>query len=71
MLGSEWPYCITLHREDWMEVQEWCTANIGEFDQTWYKMGIDPAEYILNGDRRTTWFFKHKQDAILFALKWR
>ena len=70
MLGPEWQHCIILDREDWPDIQDWCVANIGEFDQAWYKLGIDPLANMA-GDRRTTWFFKRKQDAILFALKWR
>lgn len=70
MLGLEWQHCIILDRDDWPKIQDWCVANLGKFDQTWYKLGIDPMAH-LNGDRRTTWFFKHKKDAILFALKWR
>jgi hypothetical protein len=70
MLGPEWEHCIILNRDDWPEIQEWCVANIGEFDQDWYKMGIDPMAHIF-GDQRTSWFFKRKADAILFALRWR
>ena len=70
MLGPEWQHCIVLDRDDWPEIQDWCVANLGEFDQAWYKLGIDPMAH-LDGNRQTTWFFKRKQDAILFALRWR
>ena len=71
MMGPEWKYCINLDRDDWDDIQTWCMKYIGEFDQSWYKLGIDPADYIVNGNRRTTWFFKREVDAIMFALKWR
>jgi hypothetical protein len=70
MLGPEWPYRVTLDREDWEEIQNWCLVNIGDFDQFWYKLGIDPLAYMV-GDRQTTWFFKREEDAIMFTLKWR
>lgn len=70
ILGPEWKHCIVLNRDNWPEIQDWCVANIGEFDQAWYKLGIDPMAHMI-GDRRTTWFFKREVDAILFALKWR
>ena len=70
MIDAEWQHCIILNRNDWPQIQDWCVTNIGEFDKDWYKLGIDPMVHII-GDQRTTWFFKRKQDAILFALKWR
>ena len=65
-----WPYRITIYRSDWYEVQCWCEIYIGEFDRDWYKLGIDPAEYIVNGETRTTWYFRREDHAILFKLKW-
>ena len=70
MMGPEWKHCINLERDDWPEIQDWCVKYIGEFDQAWYKLGIDPLAH-LEGNRRTTWFFKREVDAIMFALRWR
>lgn len=67
---DQWPYRITIYRHDWDVVQAWCKVYIGEFDQDWYKLGIDPAEYIMYGDNRTTWLFKREKDAVLFKLRW-
>lgn len=69
MMGPDWPYYIMLDRDDWPDIQDWCVVNIGEFDQAWYKLGIDPLAH-LEGDRRTHWFFKQQKHATLFALRW-
>lgn len=65
-----WPYHITIQRQDFDVVEQWCEASFGEFGQRWYKLGVDPAVYILEGDYRTQWYFKTKQDAVFFKLKW-
>ncbi len=70
IMGPEWPYRVTLYRDDWDVVQDWCLNNLGEFDQAWYKLGIDPAEFIMYGDRRTVWYFKREADAMFFRLRW-
>lgn len=70
-MDDRFPYLIVLERDDWDVIQDWCVANIGEFDDTWYKLGIDPAALLVSGDRRTSWFFKNERDAIMFALRWR
>lgn len=67
---SEWPYHITIENPDWYEVQLWCEATIGEFDCDWYKLGIDPAEYVIDGRTRTTWLFRKHEHAVMFKLKW-
>ena len=69
-MNPEWKYRITLETPEWYEIQEWCEVNIGEFDRDWYKLGIDPAEYIIEGRTRTTWYFKQEKHAIDFSLRW-
>ena len=54
---------------DWYAAQEWCKENVGEFDVDWYKLGIDPAAYLM-GDHTTTWLFKDEEKMFLFALRW-
>lgn len=70
MVMNDWPYCITIENPDWYEVQLWCESTIGEFDRDWYKLGIDPAEYVIDGRTRTTWLFRKHEHAVLFKLKW-
>ena len=70
ILGPEWKYHVTIRNEDWEAAQAWCNHYIGKFDEDWYKLGIDPAEYILFGETRTTWYFKREEDIVLFMLKW-
>ena len=67
---QDWPYHITIENPDWYSAQLWCEANIGEFDRDWYKLGIDPAEYVIDGRTRTTWYFRQHEHAVLFKLRW-
>ncbi len=69
-MSPEWKYKITLETPDWYEIEQWCRAYIGEFDQDWYKLGIDPAEFIFEGRTRTVWYFKQKRHAVEFSLRW-
>lgn len=70
MLEPDWPYCITIHEPNWVDVEQWCNDYIGQFDQDWYKLGIDPAESLITNNIHTTWYFKNQKDIILFELKW-
>jgi hypothetical protein len=70
IMTPDWQYCIKLTTPDWPAVEQWCLVNLGEFDDTWYKLGIDPAEYLNSGSTRSVWYFKNEKDAVLFALKW-
>ena len=67
---KDWPYRVEICTSDWYPVQLWCEQIIGEFDQDWYKLGIDPAEYVIDGRTRSTWYFKREQDAVMFKLRW-
>ncbi len=69
-MSPDWKYKITLERSDWIDIQYWCEAYIGEFDKDWYKLGIDPAEYVIEGRTRTTWLFKQERHAVEFSLRW-
>ena len=64
------PHRVVIERMDWDIIEQWCVANIGEFDQTWYKLGIDTADWVINGNHKTQWFFKRQQDATFFKLRW-
>jgi hypothetical protein len=66
----EWPYiCYTRH--PYPEVQKWCEVNIGEFDQTWYKLGEDIMAMSMNPSTyKSTYMFRREADAIMFKLRW-
>lgn len=65
----EWPYiCYTSH--SWPEVCDWCRANIGEFDQHWYKLGEDIAAQSIYTDYKSTYMFRDERHAVLFKLRW-
>ena len=69
-MSPEWKYHITIENPNWYDAQRWCETYIGEFDKDWYKLGIDPAEYIIDGRTRTTWYFKNEKDANWFMMRW-
>ena len=65
----DWPYiCYTSHA--WPEVCDWCRANIGEFDQEWYKLGEDIAAQSIYSDYKSTYMFRDERHAVLFRLRW-
>ena len=70
VMTPDWKYCITLYRADWPTIEQWCVANLGDFDDTWYKLGIDIAQQVVDGRVKTIWYFKQNHYAVLFALKW-
>jgi hypothetical protein len=66
---SDWPHvCYTSH--PWPEVCDWCRANIGEFDQEWYKLGEDIAAQSIYIDYKSTYLFRDERHAVLFKLRW-
>ena len=69
-MTPDWQYRITLETPDWVEIEQWCWVNLGKFDVAWYKLGIDPAEYLATGRTRTVWYFRTAGDAELFAQRW-
>jgi hypothetical protein len=69
-MSPEWKYHITVKNPDWYAIRLWCEAVIGEFDQDWYKLGINPTQHIIDGLTQTTWYFKQEKHAILFKLRW-
>lgn len=67
---KDWPYRVEICTSDWYPVQLWCEQTIGEFDQDWYKLGVDLAEMLDNGLMRTVWLFRREDHAMLFRLRW-
>ena len=57
--------------EHWTEVDQWCNDNIGAWNESWYKLGIDPAaEIFADIKTRSTYLFKNEHDRLLFILRW-
>lgn len=67
-IEARFPYeCRT--KWTWTEVADWCEANVGRFDQDWYRYGTD----IMSGiDTPVTdiYRFRTEQAAVLFRLRW-
>jgi hypothetical protein len=56
---------------EWPEVDQWCNNNIGLWNETWYKLGMDPMAGIVEGiETRSTYLFKNEHDRLLFILRW-
>lgn len=70
-MNPEWKYHITLNTPDYYPIECWCETYIGEFNKDWYKLGTDPAVYIMEGKTETVWYFKNEKDIILFQLRWK
>lgn len=70
LLDPKWKYKIILDNTNWPEIQDWCEKYIGEFDKDWYKLGIDPMEFLLDDEIKTTWLFKEEEKAVFFMLRW-
>ena len=68
-LELRFPYeCFT--RWTWTEVAGWCEANIGRFDQDWYRLGTDIATGVVGWEPFDHYRFRTEQAAILFRLRW-
>jgi hypothetical protein len=53
----------------YIEVEQWCLDNIGEWNETWYKLGQDIAMVAI-GYHESHYYFSDEKSAILFKLKW-
>lgn len=64
---------VVIYNDDWHKAEAWCEQNIGKFNITWYKLGIDPLEMMMRptgAETKTVWYFLREQDATMFKLKW-
>ena len=53
----------------YIEVEQWCLDNIGEWNVTWYKFAQDIA-MVAMGNNISQYYFADEQSAVLFKLKW-
>jgi hypothetical protein len=54
----------------YIDVEEWCDANIGPWNETWCKEGPDLSGLIFHPDYRTTYYFTTEKDQLMFTLRW-
>jgi hypothetical protein len=69
-MNPDLKYQVIIYNDDWHLAQTWCKQNIGEFDQDWYKLGIDPVAHLFNNRTEYIWYFRSEKDALMFKLKW-
>jgi hypothetical protein len=68
-IEQRFPYqCQT--RWTWTEVADWCEANVGQFDQDWYRYGSEIMAGLDGLPVQDTYRFRTEQAAVLFRLKW-
>lgn len=67
---QRFPYeCKTL--SDHKDVVSWLEANIGKFDNEWYRYGTDIAQGIVAGVPFYDYYrFRDEKAAMLFTLRW-
>jgi hypothetical protein len=68
---NDWPYRVAVSVPDWSLAEQWCEANMGRFGRRWYKLGIDPMAWMIDGSHETVWYFRRHSDAVAFTLRWR
>jgi hypothetical protein len=58
-------------RYHWYGVEMWCVDNFGTWNEQWYRVHSDMAEFI-DGRNPTseTYHFRTSEQAVLFALRW-
>jgi hypothetical protein len=68
-MNPKLPYTATT-KSHWPAVEQWCVANIGAWNEEWYREHADLAEYIENSNVQETYYFQTGEQATLFALRW-
>jgi hypothetical protein len=61
---------VVYSRADWEETTPWLEANVGKFNETWYKLGRDILVGYAVGWPGDEYRFLREQDAAWFALRW-
>ena len=56
--------------EAYPEVEAWCLANVGEWNEAWVRERHDIAAVLGGEGRKQKYFFKTEQDRTMFMLRW-
>jgi hypothetical protein len=58
-------------KSHWSLVETWCVANIGAWNEEWYRVHADLTVFIDgNNFVSETYHFRTGEQATLFALRW-
>ena len=58
-------------KSHWSLVETWCVANIGAWNEQWYRVHADLADFInVNNSPTENYYFRTGEQATLFALRW-
>lgn len=61
---------VVYSRADWADTTPWLETNIGQFNETWYKLGRDPLVGFAIGWPGDEYRFLRESDAMWFRLRW-
>ena len=61
---------VVYSRADWADTTPWLETNIGQFNQTWYKLGRDPIMAMHSTWPGDEYRFLRESDAMWFQLRW-
>jgi len=61
---------VAYSRADWSDTTPWLEENVGEFNETWYKLGRDAIMFLSPNWRGDEYLFLRDEDRALFILKW-
>ena len=56
--------------EAYPEVEAWCIANVGEWNEAWVRIRHDIAAVLGAEGRKQTYYFKSPEDRTMFILRW-
>lgn len=57
-------------KDAYPEVEAWCIANVGAWNEAWVRERHDIAAVLGAGDHKQKYFFKTEQNCIMFMLRW-
>jgi hypothetical protein len=56
--------------EAYPEVEAWCIKHIGPWNEDWVRERHDIAAVLGAEDRKQKYYFRRKQDQVMFMLRW-
>jgi len=61
---------VVYSRADWADTVSWLEDNVGQFNETWYKLGQDLVYGVIVGWPGDEYRFLRESDAAWFKLRW-
>lgn len=61
---------VVYSRADWADTTPWLEVNVGDFNQTWYKLGRDVIMELSSTWPGDEYRFLREEDAMWFKMRW-